>query len=138
MPPLVAASLAMMIYVSSYLAEIWRGSIQAVPCQQWEASQSLAITRLQQYRYIILPQTIRLSLPPTVGFAVQVVKNTSILSIIGIVELARAGQLVNSVTFQPFRIFVTVAFLYFLMCYPLSLLSRRLERATAKAVKAAA
>lgn len=131
LPPLIAASLSMTIYVSSYLAEIWRGCIQAVPVQQWEASGSLAMTRAQQYRYIILPQAVRISLPPTVGFAVQVVKNTSIVSIIGFVELARAGQLINNVTFQPFRVFVTVAFLYFILCYPLSLFSRRLERITA-------
>ncbi len=124
LPPLFAAGASMTIYASGYLAEIWRGCIQAVPKQQWEASESLAMTRLQQYRYIILPQAIRVSLPPTVGFAVQVVKNTSITSIIGFVELARAGQLVNNTTFQPFRVFIAVAALYFVVCYPLSQLSR--------------
>jgi polar amino acid transport system permease protein len=128
LPPLFAAGASMTIYASGYLAEIWRGCIQAVPKQQWEASESLAMSRLQQYRYIILPQAIRVSLPPTVGFAVQVVKNTSITSIIGFVELARAGQLVNNTTFQPFRVFVAVAALYFVVCYPLSQLSRWLER----------
>lgn len=128
LPPLFAAGASMTIYASGYLAEIWRGCIQAVPKQQWEASESLAMSRLQQYRYIILPQAIRVSLPPTVGFAVQVVKNTSITSIIGFVELARAGQLVNNTTFQPFRVFIAVAALYFVVCYPLSQLSRWLER----------
>ena len=83
---------------------------------------------VQQYRYVILPQAIRISLPPTVGFLVQVVKNTSITSIIGFVELARAGQLINNATFQPFRVFMTVAALYFVICYPLSQLSHLLER----------
>ncbi|EGL65032.1 ABC transporter, membrane spanning protein (amino acid) [Agrobacterium sp. ATCC 31749] len=128
LPPLIAAGASMTIYTSGYLAEIWRGCIQAVPKQQWEASESLALTRAQQYRYVILPQAIRISLPPTVGFAVQVVKNTSIASIIGFVELARAGQLINNATFQPFRVFVAVAVLYFIVCYPLSQLSRLLER----------
>lgn len=128
LPPLFAAGASMTIYASGYLAEIWRGCIQAVPKQQWEASESLAMSRLQQYRYIILPQAIRVSLAPTVGFAVQVVKNTSITSIIGFVELARAGQLVNNTTFQPFRVFIAVAALYFVVCYPLSQLSRWLER----------
>ncbi|TIP72610.1 MAG: amino acid ABC transporter permease, partial [Mesorhizobium sp.] len=82
MPPLVAAGVSMTIYASGYLAEIWRGSIQAVAKQQWEASESLAMTRAQQYRYVILPQALRVALPSTVGFAVQVVKNTSITSII--------------------------------------------------------
>ncbi|TCU29249.1 amino acid ABC transporter membrane protein 2 (PAAT family) [Rhizobium azibense] len=128
LPPLFAAGASMTIYASGYLSEIWRGCIQAVPKQQWEASESLAMTRFQQYRYIILPQAVRISLPPTVGFAVQVVKNTSIASIIGFVELARAGQLVNNTTFQPFRVFIAVAALYFVVCYPLSQLSRWLER----------
>ncbi len=128
LPPLFAAGILMTIYASAYLGEIWRGSIQSVARQQWEASESLAMTRVQQYRYVILPQAVRLSLPSTVGFAVQVVKNTSIASLIGFVELARAGQLVNNATFQPFRVFLVVAALYFVVCYPLSLLSRRLER----------
>ncbi|MDD1499198.1 MULTISPECIES: amino acid ABC transporter permease [Agrobacterium] len=128
LPPLLAASLSLSIYVSAYLAEIWRGSIQAVPQQQWEASASLALTRFQQYRYIILPQALRISLPPTVGFLVQLVKNTSIVSVVGFVELSRAGQLVNNATFRPFQVFLVVAILYFAICFPLSRLSRYLER----------
>ncbi|MCJ9671429.1 MULTISPECIES: amino acid ABC transporter permease [unclassified Neorhizobium] len=127
-PPLLAASVSLSIYVSAYLAEIWRGSIQAVPFQQWEASASLALTRVQQYRYIILPQALRISLPPTVGFLVQLVKNTSIVSVVGFVELSRAGQLVNNATFRPFEVFMTVAAIYFAICFPLSRLSRYLER----------
>ncbi len=127
-PPLLAASASLAIYVSAYLAEIWRGSIQAVPFQQWEASASLALTRTQQYRYIILPQALRISLPPTVGFLVQLVKNTSIVSVVGFIELSRAGQLVNNATFEPFKVFMVVALIYFFICFPLSRLSRYLER----------
>jgi polar amino acid transport system permease protein len=128
LPPLLAASLSLGVYVSAYLAEIWRGAIEAVPFQQWEASASLALSRAQQYRYIVIPQALRLSLPPTVGFLVQLVKNTSIVSVVGFVELSRAGQLINNATFEPFKIFGVVALVYFLICFPLSRLSRRLER----------
>lgn len=128
LPPLVAAGLSMTIYASGYLGEIWRGCIQAVPKPQWESGESLALTLPQQYIFIILPQAIRISLPPTVGFLVQLVKNTSICSLIGFVELTRAGQLVNNATFQPFKVFLTVAALYFVICYPMSQLSRWLER----------
>ena len=128
LPPLVAASVSMTIYVSGYLGDIWRGCIQSVPKQQWEGSESLGMTRRQQYQYVILPQAVAISLPPTVGFIVQVVKNSSIASIIGFVELAKAGQLINNVTFQPFRVFLVIAALYFCVCYPLSYYSRRLER----------
>ena len=127
-PPLIAASLSLGIYVSAYLAEIWRGSIEAVPFQQWEASSSLAMTRAQQYRYVILPQALRISVPPTVGFLVQLVKNTSIVSVVGFVELSRAGQLINNATFQPFEVFGSVAVIYFLICFPLSRLSKYLEK----------
>ena len=128
LPPLAAASFALSIYVSAYLAEIWRGAVEAVPYQQWEASASLALTRAHQYRYVILPQALRLALPPTVGFLVQLVKNTSVVSVVGFVELSRAGQLVNNATFQPFKVFGVVALVYFLICFPLSRLSRLLER----------
>lgn len=126
--PLFAATLAMAIYSSAYLGEIWRGCIQAVPAGQWEASGALAMTRWQQLRYVILPQAIRMALPPTVGFSVQVIKNTSITSIIGLVELTRSGQLINNATFQPFQVFVVVALIYFALCFPLSTASKRMER----------
>lgn len=127
LPALVAASISLAIYASGYLGDIWRGAIQSVPTQQWEASASLALTRPQQYRYVILPQAVRIALPPTVGFLVQLVKNTSIVSIVSVVELTRAGQLVNNATFQPFPVFLTVAAIYFVICFPLSLASRGLE-----------
>ncbi len=128
LPPFLAASASLAIYASAYLAEIWRGSIESVPYQQWEASSSLALTRPQQYRYIILPQAVRISLPPTVGFLVQLVKNTSIVSVVGFVELSRAGTLVSNATFLPFQVFSLVAAIYFAICFPLSRLSRHLEK----------
>lgn len=127
LPPIVAASMALSIYSSAYLGDIWRGAIQSVPRQQWEASASLALTRTQQYRRVILPQSIKIALPPTVGFLVQLVKNTSIVSIVSVVELTRAGQLVNNITFEPFRVFIAVALIYLTICYPMSRFSRHLE-----------
>ena len=127
LPPIVAASISLSIYASAYLGEIWRGAIESVPRQQWEASASLALSRAQQYRYVVLPQSVKIALPPTVGFLVQLVKNTSIVSIVSVVELTRAGQLINNVTFQPFKVFAVVAVIYLAICYPMSRLSRRLE-----------
>ena len=126
--PMVAAMLAMSVYASAYLGEIWRGCIEAVAHGQWEASASLAMTRWQQLRHVVLPQALRLAVPPTVGFSVQILKNTSITSVIGVVELTRAGQLINNATFQPFIVFVTVAVIYFALCFPLSSAAKRLER----------
>ena len=126
--PLVAAGLSLIFYVGAFLGEIWRGCIEAVPRTQWEASDCLGLSRLQQYTHVILPQAVRIATAPTVGFMVQVVKNTSLASIIGFVELTRAGQIVNNSTFQPFLVFLFVAAIYFAICYPLSAASRFLER----------
>jgi polar amino acid transport system permease protein len=126
--PLVAAGLALTLYAAAFLGEIWRGCIEAVPRTQWEASDCLGLDRFQQYAYVVLPQAVRMAIPPTVGFMVQIVKNTSLASVVGFVELTRAGQIVNNSTFEPFIIFCIVAAIYFAMCYPLSLASRFLER----------
>ena len=125
--PLAAAGLALSIYVSAYLGEIWRGCIESVPKTQFEAAECLALRWHQRLIHVILPQAVKISTPPTVGFMVQIVKNTSLASAIGFVELARAGQIINNSTFEPFIIFVIVAIMYFALCYPLSVLSRRLE-----------
>jgi len=126
--PIVAAGAALTLYAGAFLGEIWRGCIQSVPKTQWEASDCLGLNRFQQYAYVILPQAARIAIPPTVGFMVQIVKNTSLASIIGFVELSRAGQIVNNSTFEPFFVFTCVAAIYFALCYPLSLTSRYLER----------
>jgi len=126
--PLIAAGISLTLYAAAFLGEIWRGCIQAVPRTQWEASDCLGLSRAQQYAYVILPQAVRLATPPTVGFMVQIVKNTSLASVIGFVELARAGQIVNNSTFEPFVIFSAVAAIYFVLCYPLSIAARTLER----------
>jgi len=125
--PLTAAGLGLSIYVSAYLGEIWRGCIESVPRAQSEAAECLALDWGQRLAHVVLPQAMKIATPPTVGFMVQIVKNTSLASAIGFVELARAGQVINNSTFQPFVIFVLVAALYFAICYPLSVLSRRLE-----------
>lgn len=127
-PALVAAGAGLVIYASAYLGEIWRGAIQSVPRTQWEAAECLAMTRWGRMRSVILPQALRIATAPTVGFMVQVVKNTSLASVVGFVELSQAGKIVNNSTFQPFLVFVVVALIYFAMCYPLSAWSRQLER----------
>ena len=123
-----AVALAFTLYAGAFLGEIWRGSIQAIPRTQWEASACLSLSYFQQLRFVILPQAMRISIPPTVGFLVQLVKSTSIAAIIGFVELTRAGQLIVNVTFQPMIVYPVVAALYFVVCWPLSFLSRNLER----------
>jgi polar amino acid transport system permease protein len=126
-PPLAAAAISLTAYSTAFLADIWRGCIEAIPRTQWEAADALALSTTQKLRYVILPQAFRIARGPTVGFMVQIVKNTSVTALIGFVELTRAGQLLNSMTFQPFDVFLTVAALYFVVCYPLSLWSEKLK-----------
>lgn len=127
-PPWVAASAALSIYAGAFLGDIWRGALEAVPKTQWEAGASLGLSFAHQIRYIIGPQAVRIGTPPTVGFLVQLIKDTSLASTIGFVELTREGQTTTAATFQPFAVYLTVAGLYFLLCFPLTVLSRKLER----------
>lgn len=127
-PALLAAGVGLTVYSSGFLAEIWRGCIQAVPKTQWEAAECLALTRWQRMWRVILPQALRIATAPTVGFLVQIVKNTSLASVVGFVELAQAGKLINNSIFEPFTIFIVVAGFYFAICYPLSVWSRSLEK----------
>jgi len=77
---------------------------------------------------VILPQALRIAIAPTVGFLVQVVKGTSVASVIGFVELTKTGSMLANATFQPFLVFGLVAIGYFALCYPLSAYARHLER----------
>lgn len=125
--PLVAAAICLTLYASAYLTEIWRGCVNAVPKGQWEASTSLALSYTQQMRYVILPQAMRVAIAPTVGFLVQIIKGTALASVIGFVELTKAGQMISNATYQPFLAYCFVGLLYFVLCYPLSWWSQRME-----------
>ena len=125
--PWIAAGLALTLWTAAFLAEIWRGCVEAIPKGQWEASSSLAMTFIEQMRHVILPQAARIAIAPTVGFSVQVVKGTALASIIGFVELTKAGTMLNNATFRPFLVYGLVALIYFCLCFPLSWFARRLE-----------
>jgi polar amino acid transport system permease protein len=123
-----AAGVALTLYTSAFLAEIWRGCVQAVPLGQWEAAQSLALDFREQLRHVILPQALRIAVAPTVGFLVQVIKGTALASVIGFIELTKAGTMITNATFRPFAVYSCVALMYFALCYPISAWSRSLER----------
>lgn len=122
------ACIALVAFTSAFLAEIWSSCMRAVPRGQWESASSLGLSHLQQLRYVITPQALKIALPPSVGFAAQVIKGTSLTSIIGFLELTRVGQAINNVTFQPFVVYTMVAMIYFALCYPLSYYSKRMEK----------
>jgi polar amino acid transport system permease protein len=126
--PWVAASAALTLYASAFLTEIWRGCVEAIPKGQWEAADSLALGFSEKLRHVIGPQALRIAVAPTVGFSVQVIKGTALASVIGFVELTKAGTMITNATFQPFTVYACVALMYFALCWPISAWSRRLER----------
>lgn len=126
--PWVAAALALTLYTSAFLTEIWRGCVAAIPRGQWEAAQSLALNFGEQLRHVVLPQAVRIAIPPTVGFLVQVIKGTALASVIGFVELTKAGTMITNATFKPFLVYGCVALLYFTLCFPISVYAKTLER----------
>lgn len=126
--PWVAATLGLTFFTSAYLAEIWRGCVEAVPKGQWEASASLAMNYFEQLRHVILPQAARIAVAPTVGFGVQAIKDTALVSIIGFSELLKAGTEISNATFRPFLVYGLVALIYFALCYPLTHYARTLQR----------
>ncbi len=122
-----AAAFALTLYTSAFLTEIWRGCVEAVPRGQWEAGQSLALNFSELLRHVILPQAGRIAIAPTVGFLVQVIKGTALASVIGFIELTKAGSMITNATFAPFLTYSCVALLYFALCYPISYTAKRLE-----------
>ncbi len=133
--PYVSATLGLSLNAGAFLGEIWRGALQAVPTGQSEAARALGLGYRARMLRVVGPQALRIAIPPTVGFLVNLVKSTSLAAIIGFVELTRAGQMLNNTTFRPFTIFGIVAALYFLLCWPLTIMSRRLEGRLAVAHK---
>ncbi|WP_246739534.1 amino acid ABC transporter permease [Martelella sp. HB161492] len=127
-PPMVAISVAFSFYAAAFLGEIWRGAIQSVPVGQSEGAHALGLSRSDTMLHIIVPQAIRVATPATVGFFVQLIKNTSLASVVGIIELTRTAQIVSNATFKPLEVYLTAAAFYFLICFPITLVSRRLER----------
>jgi polar amino acid transport system permease protein len=123
-----AALLALTLYQGAYIAEIFRSGIEAVPKGQWEAARVLGLGRVRSFVSVVLPQTRAIVLPPLVGQYLSLIKDTSIAVVIGYVELLRQGQAVIDRAGDPATTYLAVAVLYFVICYPLSLVVRRMER----------
>lgn len=128
LPAIVAGTITMSAYVSAYMAEIFRAGIQDVDRGQTEAGEAVGLTRWQVNRLIVLPQAIRGFLPAYVNQVSMTIKDTSLLSVIGIAELTFQGQAVYSANFETFTILFEMAILYFIMIYSLTLVSRIVER----------
>ena len=127
-PAWLAATCAFSVYAGAFLGEIWLGALLSIPRTQWEASASIGMSYVEQLRHVIIPQATRIATPPTVGFVMQLIKNTSLAAVIGFVELTREGQMTAAATLAPLSVYLMVGALYFAVCYPLTTYSRHLER----------
>jgi polar amino acid transport system permease protein len=128
--PLTSAVVGLSVYSVAYLAEIVRSGVDSVAKDQWEAAASLGMKYFSTMTLVILPQAIRIMIPPTVGFFIGLIKDSSLCAVIGFVELSRAGRLLVEKTHLSLQIFMIVAILYFLICYPLSKMAKRMEAST--------
>jgi len=127
LPRFVAVSIPLILYTGAYMGEIVRAGVEAVPRGQWEAGWSLGMSYRQLLRFVVAPVAVRVMIPPSVGFLVQLVKGTSLAYVVGYVELTRAGYIISQSTYATMLVFTLVGAIYFGINYPLSLASQRLE-----------
>jgi len=123
-----AAVIGLSVYEGAYVAEIFRAGLQAVPRSQWEAARILGLTQPRAFWHVVLPQTRTIALPPLVGQYISLIKDSSLAIVIGLAELSREGQAIVDRVGQPLPIYLAIAGLYFVICYPLSVWVRVMER----------
>ncbi|MBB3351820.1 amino acid ABC transporter permease [Rhizobium lentis] len=131
----IAVAIAFTLHASAFLGEIWRGSIEAVPKGQTEAANALGLHYISRMKDVVLPQALKISMPATIGFLVQLIKGTSLAAIVGFIELTRAGQIISNQTYRPLLVFGIVGMIYFIICWPLSHIGSGLEKRMAKAAR---
>lgn len=125
--PFISAVIGLSAYAIAYLAEIVRTGVESIAKDQWEAAGSLGMSYVPTMVYVVVPQAIRIMIPPTVGFFIGLIKDSSLCAVIGFTELSRAGRLVVEKTHLSLEVFLLIAVLYFIICYPLSKLAGKIE-----------
>lgn len=135
MPAWLAAGISLTLFTSAYMSEVWRGALQSVPVGQWEGGKALGLTFTQILTSIVAPQALRIAIPPTVGFMVQVIKGTSMAYIIDYNDLMRWGKKIANSQLdgaEPFIVYPIIALIYFALCFPLSQWSKSMERSVSR------
>lgn len=125
--PLFTGVILLGCFEGAYLAEIFRGAVESISASQLEAARAVGFNRAQTYRFVIIPQAMRRALPGTTGQLVSLIKDSSLLSVIGIEELVQKVKIMNAATFKPLEGFLPLALAYLIVTLPLSYLARRLE-----------
>jgi len=120
------------LYMAAFISEVYRAGIQAVPKGHREAAQVLGLTPAQSFMRIVLPQAIRMTLPPLASNFVQLIKFSSLGAVISVSEITRRGMELSSSTFRPLEIFTFIAVVYFFICWPLAMAIRIWESRLAR------
>ncbi len=129
---LAAILIGLSLYMAAFISEVYRAGIQAVPKGHREAAQVLGLTPAQSFMRIVMPQAIRMTLPPLASNFVQLIKFSSLGSVISVSEITRRGMELSSTTFRPLEIFTFIAVVYFFICWPLAMAIRLWERRLAR------
>ena len=132
MPPIEAAIMTMALNSGAYLSEIVRASIMSVDRGQYEAAKTLGYSNLKTNIYIILPQALRIAIPPFMNGFSTMIKETSMVSVLPVIELLRLGNQIYAITYCPFEIYLTLATIYFCLTYPMTFFAKWLERSASK------
>jgi polar amino acid transport system permease protein len=128
LPPVLAVTLVLALYYAAFMSEVFRAGIDSLPRAQWDAARGLGMGRALMLRVVVFPQALRLAGPPYVNLCVNLVKATSLASVVGIRELTLASREIVERTLAPFQIFIAAAVIYFCICSSLAWLGRRLEK----------
>lgn len=129
-PGFLTGVIALTGFVGAYMAEILRGSIEALPKGQNEAADALGMGYFLKYRSVIMPQAMKIVVPPAINFLIALVKDSSLITVIGFIELTKAGSVVSNLTSDPIATYLAVAVIYFVICYGISRLGRAYEKRT--------
>jgi His/Glu/Gln/Arg/opine family amino acid ABC transporter permease subunit len=128
LPPFWGVVVVLALYYAAFMSEVFRAGILSLPRGQWDAARSLGMTRRQMLQIVIFPQALRLASPPFISLCANLVKATSLVSIVGLWELTMASREIVERTLAPFQIFLGAAAIYFCICYTLALYGKYLER----------
>ncbi len=129
--PFLLGALALAVFSGAYITEIVRAGILGVDVGQSEAARALGLSHFQTMQQVVLPQALKRILPPLTGQCISLIKDSSLCSVISVVELAKAGRNLVAFNFRSFEVWFTVAFLYFIVILPISLIVRRMEKKNA-------
>lgn len=129
----LASVIVFTVWGTAEMSDLVRGALISIPIHQYESAEALGLTRMQSYRYIILPQVVRRLLPLSINLITRIIKTTSLILMIGVVEVLKVAQQIieanrMSSPNAAFGIYLTVLFLYFIACWPISLLAKYLEK----------